>query len=66
MTLSEYVEYLFGICTAWLGWSPADSWASTIPEIRVAFKAKVEFQKMLNGVEDPQERIKQSLRKMGK
>ena len=68
MTLSQYVEWLFGVATGWLGWTPAEAWATPVPEIHVALRAKIKWHEMLNGVveENPAEKMKSVLRKVGK
>jgi hypothetical protein len=52
VTLEEYLEHLYGMATGWLGWSPAAAWAATVPEVLVAVRALVKWQKMLNGTPD--------------
>lgn len=49
MTLGQFVEYLFGLGTGWLGWSPRQTWRATVPEIRIAVRALVQWHKLLNG-----------------
>ena len=34
--IGDYLETLFEIATGWLGWSPADAWAATPSEIKIA------------------------------
>jgi hypothetical protein len=64
MTLSQYVEFLFGVATGWLGWTPAQAWAATIPEIHVALRARMKWIQMQNGgePESPAEKIARQLR----
>lgn len=52
MTLSEYVEYLFGVATGWLGWPPSEAWRATIPEIQAALSARIKWLRMVNGEQD--------------
>lgn len=67
MTLSEFVEHLYGVATGWLGWSPEVAWTTPMPEIYVAMKARVKWEQMRNGVDtDPQETLKQRLRGWGR
>lgn len=40
------------MATGWLGWSPDVAWRATVPEIRVAVRARIKWQQMCNGVEE--------------
>ena len=42
MRLREYFQTLFRYATGWLGWTPADTWASSPAEIEAAFAAHVD------------------------
>lgn len=37
------MDELFGIATGCLGWPPSEAWAAAVPEILLAWEAKVEF-----------------------
>ena len=37
------MDELFGIATGCLGWPPSEAWAAAVPEILLAWDAKVEF-----------------------
>jgi hypothetical protein len=39
---------LFGIATGCLGWPPSEAWATPVPEILMAWDAKVEFLRSTN------------------
>lgn len=64
MTLSEYIEYLFGVATGWLGWTPEVAWNADVREITTAQKALVKWHNILNGEsqETPAEKIARQLR----
>ena len=49
MTLGQFLEYLFGVATGWLGWSPEVAWRSTVAEVTVAVRARIKWQNMING-----------------
>jgi hypothetical protein len=34
---------LFGIATGYLGWPPSEAWSVSVPEILLAWDAKVDF-----------------------
>lgn len=36
------------MATGWLGWSPRDAWDTPVPEILMAWDAKIEFLKATN------------------
>lgn len=42
VSLRAYFQNLYQYATGWLGWSPADTWASSPAEIEAAFKAHVD------------------------
>ena len=63
-SIEKHLESLFEIGTAWLGWSPAETWAATPAEILVAERGLVAKLKLMNGVAgetkpkfDPREEI---------
>jgi hypothetical protein len=39
---------LFGIATGCLGWPPSEAWSVAVPEILLAWDAKVEFLRSTN------------------
>lgn len=40
MSQAEYHAWLFQVATGWLGWSPAETFAATIPEILLAHRGR--------------------------
>jgi hypothetical protein len=44
----SYVDELFGIATGYLGWPPSEAWTAAVPEILMAWEAKVEFLRATN------------------
>src|SRR5690606_19856162 len=44
----SYVDHLFGLATGWLGWSARDAWSTPIPELLLAYEAKIQFLKATN------------------
>lgn len=46
MSEAEYLAYVFGVATGWLGWPPSEAWASTVPEILLATESKIDFVQM--------------------
>jgi len=39
----SYVDYLFGVATGWLGWSPDTAWHTPIPQIMLALDARLDW-----------------------
>lgn len=51
---ADLYSELFGIGTGWLGWSAAETWNATIPEIVSAFEAHTKkLQAIYGGAEEP-------------
>lgn len=46
MINGSYVDYLFGVATGWLGWSPKVAWKTPIPELMLALRARIEWCRM--------------------
>ena len=46
MIAGSYVDYLFGVATGWLGWSPKTAWKTPIPELMLALNARIEWCRM--------------------
>lgn len=44
------------MATGWLGWSPRDAWETPVPEILMAWDAKLEFLKATNPFGQPEEK----------
>jgi len=44
----SYVDYLYGVATGWLGWSPKTAWRTPIPELMLALDARIEWMQMTN------------------
>ncbi|MNH47114.1 hypothetical protein D3C79_1101920 [compost metagenome] len=43
MKNGSYVDYLFGVATGWLGWSPDNAWHTPIPQIMLALDARLDW-----------------------
>lgn len=43
MKNGSYVDYLFGVATGWLGWSPDTAWHTPIPHIMLALDARLDW-----------------------
>lgn len=52
ITWAALYSELFGIGTGWLGWSPAETWAATLPEIVAAFDAHAAKLRAIHGGEE--------------
>lgn len=48
MTTGEYVDYIFGMATGWLGWTPEVAWGTPVPQIYLAVEAKVDWTMQTN------------------
>lgn len=48
MTTGEYVDYVFGMATGWLGWTPEVAWTTPVPQIYLAIDAKVDWTMQTN------------------
>jgi hypothetical protein len=49
MSREAYISWLFEIATGWLGWSPAEAYAATIAEIRLAHRGRISLLKAIFG-----------------
>lgn len=52
MKNGSYVEYLFGVATGWLGWSPKTAWRTPIPELINALDARIDWLKLTGALVD--------------
>ncbi|ODN68848.1 hypothetical protein [Methylobrevis pamukkalensis] len=43
VTHAEHLAWSFRAATGWLGWTPAEAYAATIPEIRQAYRGRVDM-----------------------
>lgn len=55
ITFAEHHQKLFEIATGWLGWSPAQAWASTPAEIMAAHRGRVDMLKAIFGSQEDKE-----------
>lgn len=65
ITLGQALEELFGVATGVLGWSPADAWAATPAEIKVALDQHVRLIRAQNGVPEPSDPMNDTLDSAG-
>lgn len=49
---AEYHRDLFKMATGWLHWTPAQTYAATIPEISIALEGHIDLLKATNGADD--------------
>lgn len=52
---SDYHRDLFKLATGWLGWTPEQTYAATIPEISLALEGHIDLLKATNGAADEED-----------
>jgi hypothetical protein len=54
---------MFGLATGWLGWIPSVAWHTPIPELLLAYEAKIKFLQATNPFGSGEKKSKEAIAK---